>query len=220
MPTPSAIMRRLLTNILCVAFAVCMVACSDGEDDGDVYIPPYVTDFMVASTNADGKVVTVRLDNGITYNVASQQVDLERKDTLLRCMATYTHEKGNNFKLSSIRPVFCDKPHPATSIYVVVNGKAYQDVSLLPRDPMKVISMWKGGGYLNLHLGVMTNGNGLHQYYFCEDSIGHYSLLHMRPANDGSAYTEHVYLSMSIPEEQDSFTFTVKTYDGDYTRTF
>ncbi len=218
MPTPSAIMRTLLTNILCVAFAVCLVACADGEDDNGGYISPYVTDFLVASTDAEGKVVSVRLDDGTTYNVADQQVDLERKDTLLRCLATYTQDK--RFKLSSIQPVFSNKPYPATSIYVIVDGQPYQDVSLLPRDPMKVISMWKAGGYLNLHLGVMTTNMGLHQYAFCEDSVGHYSLLHSRPASDGSAYTEHIYMSMPIPEGLDSFTFTVKTYDGDYVREF
>ena len=83
-------MRKLLADIFCVAFVLCMVACSEGDDDGDVYIPPYVTDLVVASTDANGKVLKVCLDDGATYNVASQQVDLERKDTLLRCMAVYT----------------------------------------------------------------------------------------------------------------------------------
>lgn len=220
MPTPSAIMRKLLTNILCVAFAMCLVACNDGDDDDGGYIPPYITDFLVASTDADGKVVSVRLDDGTTHNVASQQVDLERKDTLFRCMATYTLEKGKSLKLYGIQPVFSYKPYKATSIYVIIDGQPYQDVSLLPRDPMKVISMWKAGGYLNLHLGLMTTHQGVHQYVFCEDSVGHYSLLHQRPAYDGSAYTENVYLSMPIPEGLESFTFTVRTYDGDYTQTF
>ncbi|MBO4672819.1 MAG: hypothetical protein J5616_00505 [Bacteroidaceae bacterium] len=213
-------MRKLLTDILCVAFVVCLVACSDGDDDAGGYIPPYITDFLVASTDADGKVVSVRLDDGTTYNVASQQVDLERKDTLLRCMATYTQEKGKDFKLCSIQSVYSNKPRKATSLYVAIDGKLYQDVSLLPREPMKVISMWKSGGYLNLHLGLMTTDQGVHQYVFCEDSVGHYSLLHLRPAYDGTAYTEHVYLSMPIPEGLDHFTFTVRTYDGDYTREF
>lgn len=211
-------MRKLLTNILCVACVVCWVACSDDHDGDD--IPSYVTDFLVASTGADGKVASVRFDDGTTCNVASQQVDLEKKDTLFRCLATYTYDKDKNFKLYNLQPIFSQKPYPATSIYVIIDGKPYQDVSLLPRDPMKVISMWKSGGYLNLHLGLMTTGNGYHQYAFCEDSPGHYSLLHQRPLNDGSAYTEHIYLSMPIPQGLDTFTFTVKTYDGDYTRTF
>ena len=211
-------MKKLLTDILCVACVVCLVACSD-DHDGD-YVPSYITDFLVASTGADGKVVSVRLDDGTIYNVASQQMDLANKDTMLRCLATYTYDRGKDLKLYSLIPVRTSKPYPATSIYVIIEGKPYWDVSLLPRDPMKVISMWKSGGYLNLHLGLMTTGNGAHQYAFCEDSDGHYSLLHSRPLNDGSAYTEDVYLSMPIPEGKDSFTFTVKTYDGDYTRTF
>ncbi len=213
-------MRKLLTNILCMALVACLATCSDGDDDGNEYVPPYVTDLLVATTDANGMVQSVCLDDGTIHHVASQQVDLEWEDTLLRCMAVYTYDGDKNLKLSSIRPIFCSKPYPATSIYVVIDGKAYQDVSLLPRDPMKVVSMWKSGGYINLHLGLMTTDNGVHQYAFCEDSVGHYSLLHQRPANDGSAYTEHVYLSMPLPEKQIQVTFTVKTYEGDYTQTF
>lgn len=220
MPILSEIMRKLLTDILCVTLVTCLVACSDGDDDGGAYIPPYVTDLLVANTDADGKVVSVCLDDGTIHHVAAQQVDLGQKDTLLRCMAVYTQENEKNFELSSIRPVFCSNPYPASSIYVIVDGRVYKDASLLPRDPMKVVSMWKSGGYLNLHLGLMTTNRGIHQYAFCEDSEGHYSLLHHRPASDGSAYTEHIYLSMPIPEGRESFTFTVRTYDGDYTRTF
>ena len=80
--------------------------------------------------------------------------------------------------------------------------------------------MWRSGGYLNLHLGLMTTGVGTHQYAFCQDSVGHYSLLHLRPSNDQESYTNDVYMSMPVPEDVDSLTFSVYTYDGIYTRTF
>ena len=218
MPILFAIMRKLLTDILCVAFVVGLVACSD-DHDGD-YIPSYVTDFLVASTDADGKVVSVLLDDGTTYNVASQGFTSDGKDTLFRCKATYTHEANKDLQLYNLAQVYSQRPYPASSFYWVVNGEIYRDVSLLPRDPMKVVSMWRSGGYLNMHLGVMTIDNGYHQYFFCEDSVGHFSLLHQRPASDGSAYTKDVYLSMPIPKGLDSLTFSVTTYDGTYTRTF
>lgn len=213
-------MRRLFTDILLALCVTCLVACSDGDEDSGGYIPPYATDLLVASTDANGKIVSVRMDDGVTYNVASQNLSLSAKDTLLRCMATYTHESHQPFKIHSIVPIFTDKPHPANDIGVVVNGQVYQDVSLLPRHPMKLISMWKSGGFLNLHLGMMTTDNGKHEFLFCEDSPGNYSLLHLRPMSDGSSYTGHLYMSMPIPEDLEQFTFTVRTYDGDYTREF
>ena len=124
-------MRKLLADIFCVAIVLCMVACSEGDDDGGVYIPPYVTDLVVASTDANGKVLKVCLDDGATYNVASQQVDLERKDTLLRCMAVYTYDDAKNIQLFSLRPIFSSKSYPASSIYVIIDGKAYKDYQRL-----------------------------------------------------------------------------------------
>ena len=211
-------MRKLLTDILCVAFVVGLVACSD-DHDGD-YIPSYVTDFLMVSTDANGKVVSVLLDDGTTYNVSAQGLRSDAKDTLFRCKATYTKEPNKDLKLYNISSVYSKRPYPASSFYWVINGEVYQDVSLLPHDPIKVISMWRSGGYLNMHLGVMTTDTGSHQYYFCEDSVGHFSLLHQRPVSDGSAYTKDVYPSMPIPKGLDSVTFSVTTYDGIYTRTF
>ncbi len=220
MQIPSVIMKRLLNDILLILCVVCLVACSDGDEDSGEYIPPYTTDLLLASVDANGKIVSVQMDDGTTYNVASQKFNLSAKDTLLRCMATYTYEGQKPLQIHGIVPIFTDEPHPANSIGVVVNGKIYQDVSLLPRHPVKLISMWKSGGYLNLHLGMMTTDNGAHEFLFCEDGDGQYSLLHLRPTSDGSAYTEHLYLSMPIPEGLEHFTFTVRTYDGDYIREF
>ncbi|MBQ8711007.1 MAG: NigD-like N-terminal domain-containing protein [Bacteroidaceae bacterium] len=210
-------MKRLLTDILCAMFVLFVAACSHDDDNN---FPPIVTDLLVASTDANGQVVSVRLDDGTTYHVAAQQVNLGKRDTTLRCMATYTHEGNQGLKLQSIQPIFSDRSYPVSSFYMVVNGVVYHDASLLPRSPMKVISMWKSGGYLNLHLGLMTTGEGAHQYGFCEDSVGHYSLLHQRPMGDQASYTEHVYMSMPLPEGLKEVTFSVNTYDGIYTQTF
>ena len=107
MPTRYAIMKRLLTDILCVVFMLFVAACSN-DDDNDY--PPIVTDLLVASVDANGRVVSVRLDDGTTYNVAAQQVESEKKDTTLRCLATYTHDGNTGLKLNSIRTIYSDTP--------------------------------------------------------------------------------------------------------------
>ena len=213
-------MRKLWTDILCVLCLTCLVACSDGDDDSGGYIPPYITDLVEATTDTQGKIVRVRLDDGTTYDVSSQKFSLSGRNDVIRCMVTYTHEAHQSFQIQSIVPIFTDIPYPAENIRVVVNGEVYQDVSMLPRSPLKVISMWKSGGYLNLHLGMLTTDNGAHEFLFCEDAPGQYSLLHLRALSDASSYTEHLYMSMPIPEDVEHFTFTIRTYDGDYTRTF
>ena len=199
--------------------AVCMVACSAGEDDGDEYIPPYITDLLEVATDAYGMLSVVTLDNGATYDVTEQQKVTNYPDTTFRCRAIYTLEKGK-LKLSSVVTVFANKPVPASAFSLVKNGVVYSGEEYIPRDPMKVISMWKSGGYINLHLGLMTTGRNVHQYAFCEDAPGKYSLVHLRPWGDAESYTEQVYMSMPIPKGVEELTFSVNTYDGVYTQTF
>ena len=216
-----AIMRqqlnRYIFGLLC---AFCLMACSDGsEDDNGEDLPPYISDLVVLSLDADGRFATVKLDDGSTYDIRSQQLMSEVKDTLLRCLATYTLVQGK-MQVYGMQRVFCSRPMWADSIRVSVNGEVHIGHQYLPRDPMNVVSLWKSGGYVNMHLTLMTTGKGIHQYAFCEDSVGHYSLLHSRPKDDAESYKEHIYLSMPIPNGVEHLTFSVHTYDSIYTRDF
>lgn len=209
-------MRRRLSELLCVVCMFCMVACSDDKDKN---IPSYITDLVVLTIDADGRWLSVTLDDGTSYDIRSQQLTSEKKDTLLRCMATYALEKGK-MEVYGMKAVFCVSPALVDSFSVVKDGETYYGHEYLPRDPMKVVSMWKSGGYINLHLGLMTTGEGTHKYAFCEDSVGHYSLLHLRPDGDAESYMENVYMSMPVPDSVDNLTFSVYTYQGIHTRIF
>ncbi len=206
-----------LWSWLCVAcLSFCLAAC--GEDDEEDF-PSYITDFMLVSTDAKGYITTVTLDNGSTYHVEAQKKMTDYPDTTLRCRANYVLEEGR-LTLYGVGKVFAPKPVPASTFVLVQNGVPYYGEEYIPRDLMKVVSMWKSGGYINMHLGLMTTGNGVHQYAFCEDSPGHYSLVHLRPYADAESYTEQIYMSMPIPEGVEELTFSVYTYDGIYTRSF
>ena len=209
-------MRRQRNKFLWVICVLCMVACSDDKDDN---IPSYITDMVVLSIDADGLWLSVTLDDGASYDIRSQQITSETKDTVLRCMATYALEDGE-MEVYGMKGVFCVSPALADSFNIVKSGVTYRGHEYLPRDPMKVVSMWKSGDYINLHLGLMTTGEGQHQYAFCEDSVGYYSLLHLRPDGDAESYMENVYMSMPIPDGVDKLTFSVYTYDGIYVRAF
>ena len=217
MPTRSAIMKLLFNSLLLM---LCLVGCVPGDDDEkDGNYPPLCTDMLCVAIAEDGTLNTVLLDNGEQYDVSAQKLTSDARDTILRCRAAYTLSEGR-LKLYSIVHVFSDKAYPADAFYMVVDGVAIHDTRFIPRDPVKLISMWKSGGYINLHLGIMTTGNGVHSYAFCRDSEGAYSLVHQRPQEDAESYTEHLYLSMPIPQGEEHPSFTVYTYDGIYTKTF
>lgn len=210
-------MKQPLVNILGWLCAFVMLsACSD--DDGD-YVPPYLTDMVNISTDAEGTLSLVMLDNGTSFDISAQKMMSDAPETTIRCRATYTLNKGK-MTLYGAAAVFADKPVPASHFTLVKNGVVYRGSEYIPRDPVKLVSMWKSGGYINLHLGVMTTGLGCHQYAFCEDGEGQYSLVHLCPWGDDASYTEQVYMSMPIPDGIDELTFSVYTYDGVYTQTF
>lgn len=209
-------MKKLLSKIFfvcCIAsVAMSLVSCLD--NDKSAY-PSLKVDLVVAKTNSSGLLSKVTLDNGQSYDVASQRLDFHKADTLFRCVASYELD-GKKFNIYTIANIFSRKPVPLATF---LEQEGYTEETL-PRDPVNVVSMWKSGGYINMQLGVLTTNNVTHSYAFCDEGNGHYSLLHRRPLNAAESYTEVVFMSMPIPEGVESLTFSVNTYDGITTRTF
>lgn len=202
---------RLVQLILlcCLCF---FASCSD--DKGGDY-PSLVTDLALVKASAKGMLERVTLDDGTTYDIAAQQVQLDVADTLMRCLAAYTLKDGK-MHLYRVKSVFSDQPKTPAEWAAKLEVAADQ----LPRHPVKLVSAWRSGGFVNLHVGVLTTGAGKHGLAFCEDATGQYSLLHLRPDSDAESYTENVYLSMPIPEGVGNLTFSLATYDGTVTKTF
>lgn len=203
-----------MVSLWCICCTVGMLSCAD--DKGKDY-PSLVTDLVVVEMDGAGMMAAVKLDNGERYDVHAQVVGTQLKDTLIRCLASYVLTDGQ-MTLYSISSIFSSHPCKAESLLQGAEGNLVLDS--LPRDPVRLVSLWKSGGYVNMQIGVLTTGKGTHAYAFCEDSVGHYSLVHLRPADDAESYTQKVYLSMPIPENVEHPTFSLRTYDGLYTRSF
>lgn len=193
-----------------MSITMCFTGCMNDNNE----YPSRITNFVVVETDASGILSRVTLDNGESYNIASQSIDFGKPDTLFRCVASYAMD-NSGMKVHNISNVYSNPPIPLDTF---LEG-GYTEESL-PRDPVKVVSVFKSGGYINMQLGVMTTGNSAHAYAFCEEADGQYSLLHQRPVNDLETYTMTVFLSMPIPEGVETVTFSIPTYEGTYTRTF
>lgn len=199
--------------ILCL---ICLTSCSD-DDGADV--PSLVKDFMLVSTDSEGLAKRTALDNGIVYDVSAQKLKVAGKKTVVRVMGTYTLN-GGVMTVYGMEHVYCHAAYPADSIRVIKNGQVLTGAEHLPHDPVKLISVWKSGSFVNIYAGVMTNGDFSSQCVFSEDSVGHYSLVHKRNSKDDEAYTKKVYLSMPVPRNVDRVTFSLNTYDGWVTKVF
>jgi len=201
--------KRALYILFTIAMAFAFVCCDDDEE-GDYY-PSLTTDFVVAATNNKGLVKTIIFEDGNVYDMTSQSIDTEVPDTTFRCISSYTKKDGA-YEFYQLKHVFSDKALPSS--------KFKENV----KNPVKVVSVWKGRGYINMRLGVLTTGQASHSYGFSIDSLvsktTYVSLIHKRPENDAESYTETVYMSLPLTMDTDSVSFTINTYDGPMTREF
>ena len=195
--------------------AVCLlVAC--GDDDGsEVTTPNLNTEFCDMYINADNRAATITLDDGTVLDILSQGIRSNVADTIIRSVVTYTL-KDSKPQIYSNNVAFCAQARPKSHFKIT------------PHDPMKVISVWKGGKYINMVLGEMTNKVSNHSYGYFIDEVKnrklYVSFIHYRPSDDPESYTEKKYFSMYLDNPYvsgyDSVAISITTYEGNRTYTF
>ena len=200
---------RVMGALLITLFGLCVCVTSCNSDDDDK-VPSYFIDLVEADTNTDSLVSLIRLDNGKTYQV-SQSIKAPVPDTTYRCLCTYELD-SNKILAYGLEHVFSSKPRKVAAFDTLIT------------DPVKFISSWKSGGYLNLQIGVMTTDADYHQFAFCEDTIADngtyktacFTLVHKRPKKDNESYTKTMFLCIPISSytDCDSFAVRVNTYEG------
>ena len=196
-----------LSTLFFALTLLCLWGCSNDDEET---MPAYKIDLVEANTDHDGKVVSVRFDNGATYTVA-QEISAEKADTTYRCMCTYAIDANQKLSVYGLSHIFSARP------------RSRADFKTVAYDPVNLTSCWKSGGYLNLRIGLLTTDEGSHRFGFCEDSVVtrndcrkvFFTLLHGRPEEDAESYTKDVFLSIPISDYHcDSVCLRVQTYDG------
>lgn len=204
-------LRWLRLLIAAVATSVFAISCS--EDEGES-VPPLRMDFVVAHTDAAAKVVKITSDEGRSFVVA-QNIVAAVADTAYRCVCSYAlYESEACATVYSLQHIYSQLPRPKS------------DFEKLPADPVTVGSVWKGGGYINMILEVLTTGKGTHLFAFCDEDavvssdgkkVISVSVLHERPQGDAESYTQDAYLSIPVSGYAgrcDSVAVSIPTYQG------
>lgn len=214
----SRLLHCALAIIGCVFAGCFFTGCSE-----DTSYPSVTTSFVDAITDSKGMVASIRTDNGNVYE-PDLRTQTNSADSVIRCLCTYETMQqdmpGNSttavhpaIHVYSLKHVFSEKPQKRSAF------------SIYPQDPVKVTSVWKGGGYINMHLGILTTNVAAHSFAFCEDSIitsrtgktsVYLSLLHLRPEQDPESYTEKAYISMPIHKylDMDTIVFHINSYES------
>ncbi len=193
-----------------MAVGLTAVACSS-DDDGDPY-PSLITEPMMITTNAAGVPLSFVTDNGTRYTLLNQLTEWP-KDTVLRMVGGYVVEEPAKARLMTL-----------SRMYVFHDCSSEAE---LYRDPTGVVSVWLGGGFINMHLLPMTQGGAQEWGYLrdstCTNSRGgtthHLSLYHSQK-DDVAAYSGHLYCcipldSVASPRAgTDSIVLAIHTFNG------
>lgn len=208
-------MKRNYAYFCILLFTVSvMVSCQKDQDE----VPSYISGFFTARTDSNAHIYSLTDDMGKVYDVDNNDLIFDYYnsgslacDTTVRIVATVC--AGNDGKYDIVSKAF-----PISTI-----APDYIPNNLKGRDPIKLKSIYIGGGHLNVVLGTMTeNGQIGHGYLYMlkENSKNNIRIKFYHNAhNDNSVYTENVYLSIPLTvyniQKNDTVLFSYKSYEGD-----
>lgn len=190
--------------------AMLATACSDDGDeaDGTTY-PPVITEMAELPTDGSGTAYTLYTDAGQRYQIENPVTGL-KADALYRIVCGYEVRSSGQAHLYSASAVTVPE-------LVADNAAA--------TDPLKVVAVWRGSHYINLHLEPKTQG-GTHQWGYrltateaCSTGRLFCLALCHSQADDPTSYSTTVYMSLPLevldqPAPGDSIQLDIVTFDG------
>ncbi len=201
---------RLFFSMLMMAGL--LAACA-GDDDEEYVYPSLLTEMAELHTDENGCGRMLLTDGGEMYAV-NNVIEGLYPLVSYRVVCSYL-------------PLLSDKgTYTSADIYRIKSvSMLLPDTLNIENESLKVVSVWTGGGYLNLCLELKTQ-NGRHYLTFREDSITETSsgkllnltLVHNRGENL-QYYTETVYASLRPGnywslQPGDSIALNILTDDG------
>ena len=208
-----------MRSLLPLLVGLCVSCHNDGADNTDLY-PPLITEFMDLMTDATGNGSLLRNDKGATFLAESPLKDLQ-PEAVYRMVVGYalTGQSENGI--------------PTVTLYNVERVEILREDEETGNaaDPLRVNSVWKGGGYINMNLSPLSQG-GEHQWGYrtagvTETATGqtwHVDLVHNQ-GDDPQSWSVTTYASLPLDyldelQEGDSIAFTIQTFDGKKTWRF
>ena len=185
----------LIFSVITVLF---FMAC----DKDETRVPDFLVEF--ATIIKTGSSITVKLDNGKVL-IPDNTSTLDVKDGN-RVIVNFTPLQNNSIKINSIQQIFLGEI------------KFKESPNDLKTDPIKIISIWISGSYLNMSIQI--------DYHSKVHSVGLFRDMHSekpklyfmysRDADPAGAPTLR-YLSFDLGslQKNEDFTIYVNTYEGE-----
>lgn len=188
--------------------AMFLMSCRDGRDT----IETMYNGFMTGQTDANGHISVLKDDFGRKYTVKDES-DKLKPDTAYRMVASIVIDDDNTARI--IQKV------PAMS-YIAPEDSIVPD-TMRVKDPIEIISHYIGGGYLNLHLGILVkNESSEHSLFYTHlDTPGKLKFtVYHNAYGDTQVYTKYAYISIPLSgyglAKNDTVFLSAKGYKEDY----
>lgn len=202
--------RTALLLALTAILLPAVISCDEEENT----IETMFSGFMSGYTDSEGYVTVLKDDYGVQYMVNEKSEQL-RPDTLYRMVATVALDENKTARILQMEPT--------KSFYAPADSLVPDSVKVT--DPVEIISMYLGGGYINIYLGVrVSKEKTVHRLlYTHKDSIGRkkFTIYH-NAYGDEPVYTKHAYLSIPLYgyglAKNDTVFLSCCGYEEDYER--
>lgn len=195
-----------------------LLICSlSGCKKDDYVYPPVITEILCARTNASGSVSSLVTDRGKLYDALNGNILKGlSKDSVYRvyCVYELSSEVPNGVNLYSFQLIL--SPDPV---------KANRFPGGIKTDPLKPVSVWLSGGYINLSLDVNARDLRKHRFHFVDGGtkelfdhkVWELTLYHDQ-GGDPEDYFQPIYLSVPLRNYDiisgDEISFKINTFEG------
>lgn len=190
-----------MRNRLTLIFSVIIVLSFPGCDEKDNRIDDFLVEF--ATVIKKGNIVTFQLDDGVILTPQNTST-IKLKDGN-RIILNYTTIEDDFIKVNSVRQIFMD----------AINEEGYP--ADLKTDPVKIISTWVSGNYLNISFEVSFHSKS-HKTALFRDINAEVQTLYFSYSreDDPVGAPTLMYLSFNLESLQDeNFSVYINTYKGE-----
>ena len=206
-------MIKRLALLSLYAFALLATVSCYFNDDRDP-VETMFSGFMTGETDSKGKITILKNDFGLKYRVTEQLENIKlRPDTVYRIVASVALDESNNARIIQMVKAMS---------YIATPDSIIPD-SMRGTDPVEIESIYVGGGYLNVLVGVkVQNEESDHDLFYTRlDTPGKYTFkIYHKAYGDREMYTKHAYISIPLwgygLTKNDTVFLSCKGYKEDY----
>ena len=203
-------MKRI-KSILLVLVAIVIPSFISCDDDKEPIETMY-TGFMTGTTDSEGYIKNLKDDFGKNYTVTEKSEKLD-PDAKYRIVASIAIDENLSARILQMAP---------TISYQAPEDSIIPD-SMRVKDPVEIQSVYIGGGFLNIYMGIKVAKEGtVHRLFYSHlNTPGkvQFTIYH-NAYGDEPVYTKHTYVSIPLSgyglATNDTVFLTAKGYEEDY----